>query len=188
MDNTTNKSYLVTTFYGNAYPNKLDSWKNVMKLADKVKLPWMIIGDLNVVLTNEEKEGLRPLDINKALIFNDVISNMRVQDIGFTGYPFTWCNQRMDNGRVEERLDRSFCNDEWIKLFPQTTLFHLVARGSDHFPIIIKTNPGWKDGAYPYKYFGGWMKHTECKRIIMEVWDTNLASSASYSVKKIYTM
>lgn len=99
------KNYLITAFCGSPYSNKVDSWKHVIKIANRINIPWMIIGDLNVVLTNEEKKGTRPFDRNEADTFNDVISNMRLQDIVFTCYPFTWCNQRVDNGRVEERMD-----------------------------------------------------------------------------------
>ncbi|XP_026410361.1 uncharacterized protein LOC113305555 [Papaver somniferum] len=142
------------------------------------------MGDFNIVLSNEEKKGLRPFYRNEDEIFKDILSDMGVQDMGFTGYPYTWCNQITDNTRVEERLDRAFCNDEWIAFFPQSNLYQLVARGSDHNPIILKTSPNWKDGAYPFKYFGGWMEHPDCKRIIMEAWNSNQFGSASYSLAK----
>ncbi|XP_026396278.1 uncharacterized protein LOC113290908 [Papaver somniferum] len=142
------------------------------------------MGDLNVVLKQEEKKGCRPFDRGEADVFNNLITDMNLQDLGFSGYPFTWCNQRTDNSRVEERLDRSLSNELWMELFPKSSIQHLIDRGSDHGPIILKTNPNWKDGAYPLKYFGPWMEHPDCSRIIKEAWKNNQHGSTSFSFAK----
>ena len=41
-------------------------------------------------------------------------------DLGYTGIPFTWCNQRDANARVWKRLDRAMVNDNWLEHMPQT--------------------------------------------------------------------
>ncbi|XP_026459841.1 uncharacterized protein LOC113360554 [Papaver somniferum] len=77
---------------------------------------------------------------------------MNLQDLGFNGYPYTWSNKREDNTEVEERLDKGLSNEKWIDLFPKSTIHRLIAKGSDHGPVILKTIPSWKDGAYPFKW------------------------------------
>lgn len=156
----------------------------LVSIAETITIHWLVMGDLNVVLSREEKKGSNLFDEGEATIFRNKISDMNLQDLGFKGYPYTWSNHRTDNSRVEKRLDRAMSNEKWIELFPKSTIHHLIARGSDHSPIILKTNPIWKDGAYPFKYFGGWMEHPDCKRLIMDTWSTTRQGSVSFSFAK----
>ncbi|XP_026410381.1 uncharacterized protein LOC113305575 [Papaver somniferum] len=154
------------------------------------------MGDLNVVLRKEEKKGARPFNREEANIFSTIIVDMNLHDLGFNGYPFTWSSKREDNSRVEERLDRALSNEKWNDLFPKSTIHHLITRGSDHGPIIFKTNPDWKDRAYTFKYFGGWMEHPDYKGVIRDSWkqsqqgtcrgakETRLQQSSSETMRK----
>ncbi|XP_026439065.1 uncharacterized protein LOC113337670 [Papaver somniferum] len=151
-ENCSNSLYMVSAFYSSPYPtNKQQSWDMLVSIAETITIHWLVMGDLNVVLSREEKKGSNLFDEGEATIFRNKISDMNLQDLGFKGYPYTWSNHRTDNSRVEKRLDRAMSNEKWIELFPKSTIHHLIARGSDHSPIIIKTNPIWKDGAYPFK-------------------------------------
>ena len=76
--------------------------------------------------------------MNKSFEFISVIEACGLTDLGFTGIPFTWCNQRTTQARVWKRLDRSMVNDNWLEIMPQTTIEHLSSVGSDHSPLLME--------------------------------------------------
>lgn len=57
-------------------------------------LPWVCAGDFNEILDASEKLGgsLR----NQSLIdnFRLALDDCRLQDLGYLGLAFTWCNKR----------------------------------------------------------------------------------------------
>lgn len=90
-------------------------------------------------------------------------------DAGFLSSIFTWRGIR--NGHlVEERLDRGLINASWQQLWPNTTVTHCPAIGSDHSPIIIDNEPWITKGKCPFKFESFWTKDIECREIITKCW------------------
>ncbi|XP_026400034.1 uncharacterized protein LOC113295920 [Papaver somniferum] len=54
--------------------------------------------------------------------------------------------------------------------------------GSDHHPIFLNTNPHWSTGKIPFKFFGPWLDHKDCKDIIFECWKRNLSGSSAFLI------
>lgn len=69
-------------------------------------LPCIFYGDYNVILSSQEKKGGRPFDIAESRDFMNFIADEGLTDIGYTGSPFTWCNNRVGEARISKRLDR----------------------------------------------------------------------------------
>ncbi|XP_049405105.1 uncharacterized protein LOC125868520 [Solanum stenotomum] len=86
-------------------------------------IPWCTIGDFNM---------------KKIFEFISMIEVCGLVDLGYTGPPFTWCNQRATQARVWKRLDRSMVNNKWLEVMPQTTIEHLPSVGSDHSPLLME--------------------------------------------------
>ncbi|XP_049365268.1 uncharacterized protein LOC125830095 [Solanum verrucosum] len=126
-------------------------WDSLLQYAS-LDIPWCTIGDFNVITNIEEKLGGMPYNMNKIFEFISVIESCSLTDLGFTGIPFTWCNQRTAQARVWKRLDRSMVNDKWLEIMPQTTIEHLSSVGSDHSPLLMEMcwerdvtgNPMWQ--------------------------------------------
>lgn len=62
-------------------------------------------------------------------------------DISLEGYPFTWSVSKGTVRAIEERLDRTMANNDWLELFPQARLLNLAALISDHTPILLQGDP-----------------------------------------------
>jgi hypothetical protein len=90
-------------------------------------MPWAIIGDLNEILYSHEKDGGNPRPAGYMEAFRGVLTDCNLQDLGFTGDPFTW-----KRGRMRERLDRALVNHSWSVLFLRAALQHLEYCRSDH--------------------------------------------------------
>lgn len=60
-------------------------------------------------------------------------------DLGFIGPQFTWDNMRMGQANIKERLDRALYNQEWLSLFPDTGVWHLLRTRSDHVSLLLRS-------------------------------------------------
>lgn len=133
-------SWILTCFYGSPYRKlKRNSWKIIKDMATSMNKPWIVIGELNVVLHEEEKNSRFPFRKQEAIIFNNLINTCVLIDLGFTGYTFIWNNHRSDRNNIEQRLDRALVNNKWIKKFPNSSIKHLGPLASDHVPIRLNT-------------------------------------------------
>ncbi|CAN1130945.1 hypothetical protein LINPERHAP2_LOCUS6127 [Linum perenne] len=79
-------------------------------------------------------------------------------DMGFTGPKFTWFR-----GCLRERLDRSLCNDIWLRHFPEASTYHLKRLKSDHRPILIRltTMSGKVCANRPFRFNAAWLSHED---------------------------
>ncbi|KAL8463077.1 hypothetical protein ACS0TY_033917 [Phlomoides rotata] len=70
-------------------------------------------------------------------LFREMITDLGLQDLGFTGHTFTWTNDRAGEANIQVRLDRALATAEWRILFPLHTVSHLSRTCSDHAPLLI---------------------------------------------------
>ncbi|KAH0742162.1 hypothetical protein KY290_035205 [Solanum tuberosum] len=110
-------------------------WDRLIFYAN-MDLRWCTIGDFNVITSIEEKLGGIPYNMNKSFDFIGMIQACGLTYLGYTGLPFTWCNQRDAEARVWK----------WLEVIPQTTIENLSSISSDHSPLLLGVtgNPMWK--------------------------------------------
>lgn len=90
-NNSNITEWMLTCFYGSPYTTnlKLASWEIIKHLARAVNRPWIVLGDCNVVLHEEEKKSSYPFNSREADIFKNFINKCGLMDLGFNGYTFT---------------------------------------------------------------------------------------------------
>ena len=91
----------------------------------------MVAGDFNSVTRAEEVPNEGKLDKRRCVGFLDLIYDLELIDLGFTGPCFTW-----GKGDVYEYFPWS--NSDWRFLFEQDMVTHLPKLNSDHSPLLIK--------------------------------------------------
>uniref|UniRef100_A0A0V0IU37 Putative ovule protein n=1 Tax=Solanum chacoense TaxID=4108 RepID=A0A0V0IU37_SOLCH len=109
--------------------------------------------------------------MNKSFEFIGVIEACGLTDLGYTGLPFTWCNQRDAKTRVWKRLDWSMVNDKWLENMPQTTIENLSFVGSDHSPLLmemIKTN---QSHTKYFKFLHCWVDNGNFMNSVQQCWE-----------------
>ncbi|XP_058760344.1 uncharacterized protein LOC131633667 [Vicia villosa] len=104
-------------------------------------LPWCIIGDFNDLLSQADKRGLHPHPNWLCSGFQDVVAECNLTDIPLEGHPFTWIKSRGAEHMIEERLDMSLADPNWLHIFSVAKLTNLVATHSDHSPILLCCDP-----------------------------------------------
>lgn len=76
------------------------SWDLLAQLRNHNDLPWLCGGDLNEILLNSEKSGGVDRKRQSIQLFKDTLHLCNLQDVGFTGYPFTRTNGRDGDGNI----------------------------------------------------------------------------------------
>ena len=122
--------------------------------------------------------------------FRDALDFCRLKDLGFSGFPFTWCNRRPRDHNVWVRLDRGVATVNWILHFPSTRVHHLDAFHSDHKPLLLCTNSEFKHfyrKGRPFRFEAMWIKEESCESVVRDSCGvSNEASLVMSFNKKIF--
>ena len=132
-----------TGIYGESkYGEKEKTWRLLRNLhAQSSSLPWLYVGDFNDILFDVEREGGPTRAQGCMDAFRNCLEICALDDLGFTGDPFTWQSNWHDvSGYTRERLDRDVANVAWRSMFPLHRVINGNPRHSDHRPVIIELN------------------------------------------------
>ncbi|XP_015169026.1 uncharacterized protein [Solanum tuberosum] len=128
------------------------------------------MGDFNVIAKVEEKLGGTPYRLEKSFDFLNFMEDTGVQDAGFVGNIYTWCNNRGAPDTIWKRLDRMLYNSEWFVLFNRTTVTHLAISGSDHAPLLIQFTNTEKVFTKYFKFLNAWTDHPQFLEVMGKIW------------------
>ena len=70
--------------------------------------------------------------------FWEVIEDCDLQDLGFSGLPFTWDNKQDGVENVKDPLDRALGNEALRQLFEVVRVKHISMVHSDHYMILTE--------------------------------------------------
>lgn len=116
----------------------MKTWDALRYLKRQDNLPWLCAGDFNEILFQTEQRGGNPRSFNQMEGFRECLGDCGLEDLGFTGYPFTWDNKQDQEGNIQVRLDRATCNDEFLQFFPETAVEHVLTEESNHVALVIR--------------------------------------------------
>uniref|UniRef100_A0A803QNY7 Reverse transcriptase n=1 Tax=Cannabis sativa TaxID=3483 RepID=A0A803QNY7_CANSA len=142
-ESITSSKWCMFAVYGRPYDNeKRGFWDWMEDKINKCSLPWMVIGDLNLIAHPWEKCGGRKASTSDTGILQSFLQNTGGVDLGYRGCKFTWQNNRFSSGFTRERLDRAIVSGDWITAFPEAMVTNAPISVSDH--ALRK----WKNGAF----------------------------------------
>ncbi|KAK8473899.1 hypothetical protein V6N11_014368 [Hibiscus sabdariffa] len=161
-----------TFIYGPSYKEqKKEFWELLKKLRNGQGDKWLVIGDSNVVTSQDEKLGGLPFNPNDANSFFDFVDSQGLIDMTISGGTFTWSNQRSTDEAILEKLDRVLCSPEWNILFPKAVAMLDIAMGSDHAPVIIHLQGLKKKYKKEFKFESKWLLEGDCKPTVQSSWE-----------------
>ena len=156
-----------TGFYG--YPERQrrqESWGLLRGLSQVSSLPWCVLGDFN------DKLGGRAHPKGLLDGFCDVLEECELQDLGFTGSPFTWERGRGTVKWVQERLDRGLVTNDWRRLFPDAELKVVDVSTSDHQPLFLQLNKRiYVSKSKRFNFENLWLRERDCVEIVETRWN-----------------
>ncbi|XP_033136130.1 uncharacterized protein LOC117128234 [Brassica rapa] len=101
--------------------------------------PWFIIGDLNEIRGNNEKDGGSIWSADSFIPFNNMIRNSSLLEFPARRNKLSWQGRR-GKGKgavmVRCRLDRALANEKWHTLFLCSFTKYLGMVASDHRPVV----------------------------------------------------
>ena len=114
-------------------------WERLTRYGLSRSEPWFIIGDLNEITGNHEKDGGALRSADSFISFNDMIRNSSLLEFPARGNKMSWQGRRgKEKGAftVRCRLDPALANEEWHTLFPCSYTEYLGMVASDHRPVV----------------------------------------------------
>jgi len=133
-----NKEIMITSVYARCDAlERLELWEELEGLTEVQNIPWLVGGDFNVIMNEEEKQGGMDFTQYEALDFGQCINNCALMELKYSGSKFTWWNGRIEGGCIFKRLDRVFGNQEFFDILPSSEVIHQVREGSDHAPLHV---------------------------------------------------
>lgn len=80
--------------------NQENSQLLLRTLSHWFNLPWVCVGDSNGTLFADEKQGWLDKLQRQMQGFMVALDYCRLKDMGFSGFPFTWCNRQLGDQNV----------------------------------------------------------------------------------------
>lgn len=140
-------------------------------------LPWLVFGDFNEILWASKKLGGPQRNSTSMVDFRETITNLRLLDLGYTGYRYTWSNGRSGDANVQVCLDRALGTQQWKTRFPMYSVHHKIRFCSDHAPITVDCRSSNSHQSLPgdnseklFRFEKIWMEYEECREVIKKGW------------------
>ncbi|XP_028550195.1 uncharacterized protein LOC114579526 [Dendrobium catenatum] len=103
------------------------------------KIPTIIGGDFNCILSQEDKKGGRKFVFSQgSLEMFKLMNDNDYHDVGVVSPRYTWFNNKVGIGRILERLNRYLLNSMALQNIHIAVVRHLARVASDHCPIVLK--------------------------------------------------
>jgi exonuclease III len=174
-------SFLLTTCYGPSDDSRKDDFLDELKTIKPVpNVPWLIIGDFNLIYQASDKNNL---NLNRRLMgkFRRALDECELMEISLQNRRYTWSNERENPTLV--RLDRAFCTAEWEVAFPNFALSALATGASDHCPLILNHRERVARKAF-FKFENHWLKIDGFCEVVQAAWSKPQVGSAHTVLSK----
>ena len=98
--------------------DKDEFWIEVETTIEESDIPCIIIGDMNDIVSSEDKLGGAETNPNRFTRLLDLKNKLDLIDLPFSGNRFTWRKKFSDNEFIYERLDGVFVQNQIINKYP----------------------------------------------------------------------
>ncbi|XP_043687595.1 uncharacterized protein LOC122638812 [Telopea speciosissima] len=135
--------FFCTVVYAlNSVVARKELWEDVGAIASAIINPWAVLGDFNVIRSNNEKIGGDPVRIEAMDDFNSFIDGAGLLDLKWKGEALTWNNRQVGDARICCKLDRVLVNLAWMDVFRSFDAIFYPPGLSDHSPMVVAV--GWE--------------------------------------------
>ena len=140
-------------------------------MAEVHEMPWVMAGDFNEPLMEDDKFGGRGVSVSRALQFKECLDACSMIDIGFSGPRFTWTNRREVQALIQERIDRFFVNSQWCLMYPEARVAHLTRCHSDHALVLMELQPRSHENRRKlFKFQTCWLSNCTFPSVVTHAW------------------
>ncbi|XP_026378124.1 uncharacterized protein LOC113272516 [Papaver somniferum] len=167
---------LISFMYGSTYTDPKKKQCNFMHdLSKEVFQPWLVIGDLNFHLDRSDNS-------TDSWVHNKV-RDLGIMDIDFEGKDYTWTNNSFGTRSKRDKIELALGNNDWFINFSQAKLLHLNFIGSDHYPVLLITDPIPRNLWRPFKFFSTWINHESFRATMDSAWNLYVHGCTAFKLK-----
>ncbi|WVZ79230.1 hypothetical protein U9M48_026834 [Paspalum notatum var. saurae] len=128
----------------------------------------MIVGgDFNLIRSAEDKSNDR-VKVKWMQAFDDFVGDCELRELSRVGCTYTWSNNQTNPVRVV--LDRVFVGSGWETLFPLVSLQGLIRVGSDHNPLLVRTEEGEHSRNNVFRFEPAWLLQKGFREEVKSKW------------------
>ncbi|KAK4274243.1 hypothetical protein QN277_017497 [Acacia crassicarpa] len=165
----------ITFIYGpNDEGDRMLCWQEITRISNNIRSAWMCIGDFNDILSQHEKSGGRPHPWRRILNFKCLLGDCELEDLGYNGPTFTWCNNRDHPDTIHERIDRALGNLQLRELFPSLQVFNVPPAGSDHHLLFVSFQHENRHHNLIFRFETAWALHGCFLDVIRDCWRNHM--------------
>ena len=178
-------AWRLTFMYGEPVTHKrMATWNLLRRLHNQHSFPWCCMGDFNEIVKNEEMQGRRPRPDKQMQAFRDAIDDCNLLDMGYRGFPFTWCNNRDPPHTTWVHLDRGLANMEWLQQNLSTIIEHIDVTNSNHKCMLMIWEPRSISHLQrkPFHFEKVQTSDEGCEITIKESWENQVEGTAMFKV------
>ncbi|KAL4367600.1 hypothetical protein GQ457_05G015000 [Hibiscus cannabinus] len=172
-----------TGLYGYANANlKYKTWELIDRLRSVSTLPWLLGGDFNEILHDNEKQGGRRRNPTFISNFRDCLSRNEIFDCKPSHGWFTWTYTTRFNPSsvIRERLDRFLASTSWFTDFASFDVRTEFSDASDHCILVLDTNFESSHMHSPssgsFHFEDCWASLPDCVSTVQKTWNSTPGS------------
>ncbi|KAH7843145.1 hypothetical protein Vadar_013178 [Vaccinium darrowii] len=175
---------LINVYFSSRSEIRRAQWEVILYHKDRLGEDWLIWGDMNdITSVGEKRGGISPASW-ELKGFQEFINQCNLIDLGYTGFPFTWCNNRAGSECIQERLDRALATPSWMLRFSQAYVEHLNSVGSDHSALLLHLYPTVHQYRAPFRFDARWVQDEEVLPLIEQAWQAPVQGSKCFGVQQ----
>ncbi|XP_074342035.1 uncharacterized protein LOC141679431 [Apium graveolens] len=165
--------YRLTGIYGEPDMSKRkETWDLIRRLSAVNSLPWCLIGDMNNVLSQNDKRGGRPYPQYLLQGFQAILNDCELIDMDLCGYQYTWERGSDSENSIEVRLDRALVTQDFLSMFTNARLTNLEVSTSDHCPLWLETQIAVHlKVTKSFRFENAWLREPMCYQLVENVWN-----------------
>ncbi|XP_026399691.1 uncharacterized protein LOC113295576 [Papaver somniferum] len=128
-------------------------------------IPWLVMGDFNCVLRNDDKKGGYTPCTSAINEFSDWLDDNNLFEADSLGSKYTWANGQSGVHRILCKLDLAVINEAWLTKFENWRCY----------PFVIS-----RPKRAPFRVQKMWFTHPDFMSTVMESWNAPVSGSPDY--------
>ncbi|XP_050915875.1 uncharacterized protein LOC127130968 [Lathyrus oleraceus] len=172
--------YVATMIYAfNQVEHRKTLWSKLESLGSSMDRPWVVIGDFNNVLKEEDRIGGQPVSYAEYRDLDEMMHNVSLFENVSKGSYFTWSNKHTQ-GIIHSRIDRMVSNIQWLQKYPDAVVENLAPNISDHTPVKVSVSQQQIRKGSMFKFLNCSVKEPTYMQIVKNSWQEEVIGNNMY--------
>ncbi|KAI5382050.1 hypothetical protein KIW84_UN0211 [Lathyrus oleraceus] len=172
--------YVATMIYAfNQVEHRKTLWSKLESLGSNMDRPWVVIGDFNNVLKEEDRIGGQPVNYAEYRDLDEMMHNVSLFENVSKGSYFTWSNKHTQ-GIIHSRIDRMVSNVQWLQKYPDAVVENLAPNISDHTPVKVSVSQQQIRKGSMFKFLNCSVKEPTYMQIVKNSWQEEVIGNNMY--------